>query len=297
MIQVKLRGLVHSISLALALFISIWPMMTLGAGRTPVFEVGDTGAENKCRGSVEPYQVWDFPLDSGRWSFCTSVAGRDELPLVDLTVERLLKGISFEHAVESNRRGLLLMQLSKDEKQYSYRNLKKAGKLFSHASSLGLAEAYSNLALNQFVLTNMEASLKAAEIGALLKQPEAMGLLAYYQIEAIYTERNLASALQLTLNAEALGADLSYIRNLDVSYQFFKTHWAEVQKSLGTAGFFNGEMDGVFGDDAKASLTAYQVSNDLPVTEKINLELLDRLGILDRFNEHVEAQQYIYGNY
>jgi len=56
-----------------------------------------------------------------------------------------------------------------------------------------------------------------------------------------------------------------------------KAQIKEAQEGLKKAGFYKGDTTGVFNADTRKALKAYQKSNKLPVTGKLNEEILEKL--------------------
>lgn len=54
----------------------------------------------------------------------------------------------------------------------------------------------------------------------------------------------------------------------------------EVQKRLGQKGYYQGDLDGIYGEDMKVSLINYLKDNDIGLTDKINSEIYNSLGII-----------------
>lgn len=265
------------------------------ASPASALEQGKETSVKGCDKKVLAYEVRDFaPLESPDrplWTHCGTRPATAEV-LKSIPDEALATISSFEAGLEANRRGTEILENARD-----YKSLKTSLRFFQLAANQGHAEAYSNLALTHFALSNLKQAGNAAQVGALLRQPEAMGLLAFFKIEAIHTERDLPGAFALIEEAEMLGADLEAVKSQDISYQFFPSHWVELQESLKKAGLFKGKTDGIFGQDSKVALAAYQAREGLPVTTKIQIKLLSSLNLLDGFNDHMEAQKYIYGKF
>ncbi|HKS04518.1 MAG TPA: peptidoglycan-binding protein [Chthoniobacterales bacterium] len=53
----------------------------------------------------------------------------------------------------------------------------------------------------------------------------------------------------------------------------------EVQTKLRDAGFYSGEIDGVFSNDVAAALSRYQIRNGLPITGHLDVDTAKALGI------------------
>lgn len=54
----------------------------------------------------------------------------------------------------------------------------------------------------------------------------------------------------------------------------------EVQKRLKIYGFYNGDLDGIYGEGMKHSLINYIKENGLELTDEINEEIYEKLGII-----------------
>ena len=54
---------------------------------------------------------------------------------------------------------------------------------------------------------------------------------------------------------------------------------ADVQRSLASQGYYNGEIDGILGDGTREAIADFQKDNNLPITGYITKSLLNALGL------------------
>ena len=53
---------------------------------------------------------------------------------------------------------------------------------------------------------------------------------------------------------------------------------AHVQRQLASAGYYDGAIDGIVGEETRQAIRDYQRANNLPVNGRINAQLLDAMG-------------------
>jgi peptidoglycan hydrolase-like protein with peptidoglycan-binding domain len=116
--------------------------------------------------------------------------------------------------------------------------------------------------------------------GLLLSSVSAGSLLA--QTSAT-TKPSSGSSMQHTApsaTAKPMAQDSTSKRSAarDTTHQAWtKDQIKEAQQGLAKAGFFKGQATGVYGKETKKAIRAYQKANKLPVTGRLNNNLLTRL--------------------
>ena len=118
----------------------------------------------------------------------------------------------------------------------------------------------------------------ALVVGVLLGSIPAAGLLA----QTPAAKPNPSSGMQ---HAPAVAPSKSTQQDTAATKTAVKTHHAkwtkdqikEAQAGLAKAGYFKGEPNGVMGKQTRKAIRAYQKANKLPVTGRLDDELLTKL--------------------
>lgn len=115
----------------------------------------------------------------------------------------------------------------------------------------------------------------ALVVGVLLGSVPAAGLLA----QAPAAKPNPSSGMQHAPSVKPTQQDSTVSKSATRTHHaaWTKDQIKEAQAGLAKAGYFKGEPNGVMGKKTRKAIRAYQKANNLPVTGRLDDELLTKL--------------------